>query len=101
VAGGRPLVTGRPRPCQVVRLTAFKFFDFFKIIFWSFKEVWGWAWQFGRMGIQHPHFLKLAPILRSGKFSIPHGAWRFHFNFFWLKLEYTEISIFTIEILVS
>jgi hypothetical protein len=37
------------------------------------------AWHFGRMGVQHSHFLKLAPILGRVKSSIPHGAWRFHF----------------------
>jgi hypothetical protein len=34
---------------------------------------------FGRMGVQHSHFLKLAPILGREKSSIPHGAWKFHF----------------------
>jgi hypothetical protein len=28
---------------------------------------------FGKMGVQHPHFLKLAPTLGSVKCSIPHG----------------------------
>jgi hypothetical protein len=36
-------------------------------------------WRFGRMGVQEPHFLKLAPTLGSVKCSIPHGNWRFHF----------------------
>jgi hypothetical protein len=27
-----------------------------------FLEVWEWARAFGRMGVQHPHFLKLCPI---------------------------------------
>jgi hypothetical protein len=31
------------------------------------------------MGVQHPHFLKLAPILGSANSSKIHGEWRFHF----------------------
>jgi hypothetical protein len=38
-----------------------------------------WARAFERMGIQHPHFLKLALTLGSVKCSIPHGDWRFYF----------------------
>jgi hypothetical protein len=37
--------------------------------------------DFGRMGVQHPHFLKFAPTLGSVISSIPHGDWRFHFFF--------------------
>jgi hypothetical protein len=31
------------------------------------------------MGVQHPHFLKLAPTLGSANSSKIHGEWRFHF----------------------
>jgi hypothetical protein len=44
--------------------------------FWKFRK---WARAFGRMGVQHPHFLKLAPILGSANSSKIHGEWRFHF----------------------
>jgi hypothetical protein len=37
----------------------------------SYEDVWEWAWHFGRMGVNHPHFLKLAPILGSVKSSNP------------------------------
>jgi hypothetical protein len=43
--------------------------------------------HFGRMDVQHFHFLNLAPILRSVKSSIPHGAWRFHFLIFLAKIR--------------
>jgi hypothetical protein len=35
--------------------------------------------HFGKMDVQHPHFLNLAPTLGRAKSSIPHGTWRFHF----------------------
>jgi hypothetical protein len=38
-----------------------------------------WARPFGRMGVQHPHLMNLAPTLGRVKSSNPHGAWRFHF----------------------
>jgi hypothetical protein len=43
----------------------------------------------GGVHLQHPHFLKLAPILRSVESSIPHGNWRFHFfsNFIFPKFR--------------
>jgi hypothetical protein len=44
--------------------------------FWKFGK---WARAFGRMGVQHPHFLKLAPTLGSANSSNIHGEWRFHF----------------------
>jgi hypothetical protein len=56
----------------------YKKIDFFKILFEKFGE---WAMPFGRIGVQHPHFLKLAPIPGSVKSSISHGAWRFHLKF--------------------
>jgi hypothetical protein len=85
------LATTSRRPASTRSLTdrelapSFHFFWFFWFFF--FLVVWGWAWHFGRMGEQHPHFLKLAPILGRVKSSILHGAWRFHFfsNFFFAK----------------
>jgi hypothetical protein len=68
-ASGRPLATGW-------RLDLFgcpNFFEIFlfkKMNFWKFGK---WTRAFGRMGVQHPHFLKLA---NSSKI---HGEWRFHF----------------------
>jgi hypothetical protein len=61
----------------------FYFFDFF---FWKYRE---WARAFGRIGVQHPHFLKLAPILGSVKCSIFHGDWRFllFFKFYFPKFR--------------
>jgi hypothetical protein len=53
-----------------------KFFNLKKKNFWKFGR---WAWAFGRMGVQHPHFLKLAPTLGSANSSKIHGEWRFHF----------------------
>jgi hypothetical protein len=44
--------------------------------FWKFGK---WARAFGRMGVQHPHFLKLAPTLGSANSSKIHGKWKFHF----------------------
>jgi hypothetical protein len=62
-------------------------FWFFKTFFWKFGE---WARPFGRMGVQHTHFLKLAPTLGSVKSCILHGTWRFYFiSIFLLKLEDT------------
>jgi hypothetical protein len=57
-------------------LPFFEFYYFLNFIFWKFGE---WARAFGRMGVQHPHFLKHAPTLGSIKSSICHGDWRFHF----------------------
>jgi hypothetical protein len=50
------------------------FFNIFLISFNFFGKFGEWAKPFGRMGVQHPHFLKLAPTLESVKSSIPHGA---------------------------
>jgi hypothetical protein len=68
-----------------------------------YLEVWGMGQGFGRMCVQHTHFLKLAPKLGSVKCSIPHGNWRFHFfsSFIFLSLEYTWTFISTIGIFVS
>jgi hypothetical protein len=58
-------------------------FQFFKILvyflkknFWKFGK---WTRAFERMGVQHPHYLKLAPTLGSANSSKIHGEWRFHF----------------------
>jgi hypothetical protein len=68
----------------------------------NLEEVWRWTWHFGRMGVQYPHYLKLAPTLGRVKSSILHGAWRFHF--FPKKkiqnLEYTKTFISTVGIFV-
>jgi hypothetical protein len=84
----QPAVAHQLRPYQSDNLAIFLFF-YFILIFWSYEEVWGWAWHFGRMGVQHPPFLNLAPTLRKVKSSILHGAWRFYFFqiLFFLKLE--------------
>jgi hypothetical protein len=67
----------------------FHFFAFFQIFFWV---IWKWAWHFGRMGVQHPHFLKLVPTLGRVKSSIPYGTWRFHV-FFYKKLAKIRVYL--------
>jgi hypothetical protein len=44
---------------------------------------------FWENGVQHPHFLKLAPTLGSVKSCKLHGDWRFHFfsNFIFFKFR--------------
>jgi hypothetical protein len=76
--------TATRAPCAVTVVRFFKLFYFFLILFLDF---WGTSWHFGRMGVQYPHFLKLAPTFGSVKFSIPHGNWSFHFfsNFIFPK----------------
>jgi hypothetical protein len=62
--------------------------------FWKFGK---WARAFGRMGVQRPHFLKLAPTLGSGNSSKIHGEWRFHFfpNFLFPKFSsYLDLHIY-------
>jgi hypothetical protein len=54
----------------------FQIFLFKKKNFWKFEK---WARAFGRMGVQHPNFLKLAPTFGSANSSKIHGEWRFHF----------------------
>jgi hypothetical protein len=63
------------RTCPAVPILL-KFLYFLKMNFWKFGK---WARAFGRMGVQHPHFLKLAPTLGSANSSKIHGKWRFHF----------------------
>jgi hypothetical protein len=71
LATARNLTECGPFPATPLFL-AFFFLPFFLVLC-------RWAWHLRRMGVQHPHFLKLAPTLGSVKSSIPHGAWRFHF----------------------
>jgi hypothetical protein len=52
------------------------FFYFKKKNFWKFGK---WARAFERMGVHHPHYLKLAPTLGSANSFKIHGEWRFHF----------------------
>jgi hypothetical protein len=46
-------------------------------------------WKFGRISVQHPHFLKFAPTLGSVECFILHGNRRFHFfsNFIFPKFR--------------
>jgi hypothetical protein len=90
-AGGWPLVAGRSQPtvCQIAGWPPFShFFDFFLIFF--FLVVWRWASHFGRMGVQHPHFLKFAYTWEG---EIFHSSWSLEIfkkiQFFLLNLEYT------------
>jgi hypothetical protein len=57
----------------------------FNFLFYFSKEVWGWAWHFGRMDLQYFHFLNLVPTLGRVKSSIPHymelGDFLFYFIF--------------------
>jgi hypothetical protein len=55
-----------------------------KLIFFNLKKknfgnFGKWARAFERMGVHHPHHLKLAPTLGSANSSKIHGQWRFHF----------------------
>jgi hypothetical protein len=60
-----------------------KLFQIFLSIFIFKKRIFGSLGNgpgaFERMGIQHPHYLKLAPTLGSANSSKIHGEWRFHF----------------------
>jgi hypothetical protein len=85
----RPLRYGWPAtnghlPAMARSLSDYGLAPFF-LFFWFFLKknlvVWRWAWHFEKMGVQHPHFLELAPTLGRVKSSISHGAWRFHFSF--------------------
>jgi hypothetical protein len=96
-AGQRPAVACRPRvdawTCWAIPIFL-KFFYFLKMNFWKFGK---WAKAFGRMGVQRPHFLKLAPTLGSGNSSKIHGEWRFHFfsNFLFPKFSsYLDLHIY-------
>jgi hypothetical protein len=63
-----------------------KFFYLKKKNSWKFGK---WARPFGRMGVQHPHFFKVAPTFGSANSSKIHGKWRFHFfpTFFFPKFS--------------
>jgi hypothetical protein len=79
MAGQRPAVARRPglTPGHGADKPFFlNFLNFFEFFFWKFGE---WARAFGRMGVQHPHFLKLTLTLGSVKSYKLHGDWRFHF----------------------
>jgi hypothetical protein len=69
----RPAVAHQPwvdaLACRVVH-------NFLKKNFWKFGK---WARAFGRMGVQYPHFLKLALTLGSANSSKIHRERRFHF----------------------
>jgi hypothetical protein len=79
---GRGLQSNRLR----ASLPFLAIFEFFSLSFFGVTRL---NWNFGKMGIQHPHFLKLAPTLGSVESSNPHGAWRFHFfpNFIFAKIR--------------
>jgi hypothetical protein len=93
VGGGRSEGQGRPATSGHLPAAAlsdcgpycFKFFSFL-VFFGKYGE---WAKPFWRIGVQHPHFLKLAPTLGSVKCFILHGDWRFHFfsNFIFSKFR--------------
>jgi hypothetical protein len=71
----RRATNGHHLACQAL-------FIFFEILLFFFKKNWKfgeWTKAFGRMGVQHFHFLKLAPTLGSVKCSSSHGDWSFHF----------------------
>jgi hypothetical protein len=61
-----------------------------------------WAKAFGRMGVQHPLFLKLALTLGSANSSKIHGEWRFYFfpKKKFVNLEHTWTFISTVGIFV-
>jgi hypothetical protein len=76
-AAQRPAVARQPWvdtwPCRAIPI-------FLKFFYFIFLGKFGkWAKAFGRMGVQDPHFLKLAPTLGSANSFKIHGEWRFHF----------------------
>jgi hypothetical protein len=88
-ASWRPIITCRLRVDTYTGLDCPFFFEIFLFLynfFWKFGE---WTRAFGRMGVQHLHFLKLACTLGSIKCSISHGDWRCHFfsNFIFSKFR--------------
>jgi hypothetical protein len=93
VTSGRPLTAARSLiGCGLLSDASLflEFLDFFLTFFFAIMKKFGWAWHFGKMGVQHFHFLNLAPTLGKMKSLIPHGAWRFFFSIvFLLNLEYT------------
>jgi hypothetical protein len=92
-AGPLPRVSGpglhgrtRPRHCTAYQRSRGTFFSFFFFLPFSFFFLRPLLWG---LCLQHPHFLKLAPILGSVESSIPHRDWKFHFfpNFIFAKLR--------------
>jgi hypothetical protein len=73
------MTSGYPPPAALSDSSPF-LFNFFCFSLKKIGKLGEKAKPFGRMGIQHLHFLKLAPTLGSVKSSIPQGVWR---NFFW------------------
>jgi hypothetical protein len=98
-AQGRPATSGRP-PTAGRHLRLWDNSHFFEIFLFKKKNFWKFGWwarAFGRMGVQHPHFLKLAPTLGSANSSEIHGEWRFHFfpQFVFAKFSpYLDLHIY-------
>jgi hypothetical protein len=85
--------------CQAVPIFLI-FLIFFKKNFWKFGK---WAKAFGRMGIQHPHYLSLPlhlEVLILPKF-VESGDFTFFQKRIFLNLEHTWAFISTIGIFVS
>jgi hypothetical protein len=96
---GRPPAAGR----RLSLSSCTQFFEkkiFLILFFWKFGK---WARAFGRMGVQYPHFLKLALTLGSANSSKIHGKRRFHFfpKKIFLNLVYTWTFLTTVGIFVS
>jgi hypothetical protein len=79
---------------------------FLKFFYLKKKNFGSWGnglGLFGRMGVQHLHFLKLAPTLGSANSSKIHGEWRFYFfpkkNLINLEHSWTFISTVGIFVL--
>jgi hypothetical protein len=86
--GGRPLVARRPRVDAWTYCASPNFLNFLNFFFWKFGK---WARAFGRMGVQHPHFLKLplhSEVLNLS-FLMEIGDFTFFQILFFLNLEYT------------
>jgi hypothetical protein len=88
-----------PTPVKLFQIFLI-FLNLKKKNFWKFGK---WARAFERMGVQHPHYLKLAPTLGSANSSKIHREWRFHFfpKKKFLNLEHTWTFISSVGIFVS
>jgi hypothetical protein len=86
-------------PCVVRSSKVFILFIYF---FWDFL---GTSWHFGRMGVQYPHFLKLALPLHLEVLNVPFlmeiGDFIVFQILFFLNLEYTWTFISIVGIFVS